>query len=159
MVQPADLRKFNYLSHLRRLDGPRNRCIFRQTRSFKDSTRELQADINDALLETIHKSELKDWAEFGKIRAAYEKKLKDPDDVFLDAEERKEELRQKSKVRFQFLRRTGIDSNPSAIVDVNASCVPDTVIRGICFDRNTEILFRHGRGQELESFRAYHLSH
>jgi hypothetical protein len=67
------------------------------TRLFQGFTQELQAEINDALLETIHKRELNDWAEFGKIRAAHEKRLRDPDDVLLDAEDRKRELRKKSK--------------------------------------------------------------
>jgi len=41
----------------------------------------------------MHQDELDDWAQFGEVRATYEKNLKDPDDVFLDAEERKQELR------------------------------------------------------------------
>jgi hypothetical protein len=67
----------------------------KHTRLYQGFTQELQAEINDALLEAIHKNELDDWAQFGKIRAAHEKKLKDPDDVLLDAEERKQELRKK----------------------------------------------------------------
>jgi hypothetical protein len=45
----------------------------------------------------MHQEELNDWAEFGKVRAAYEKQLKDPDDVFLEAEERRRELGRKAK--------------------------------------------------------------
>ncbi len=75
---------------------------FQQTRRFssKDLTvyqglaQELQADINQSLLETIHQDELDDWARFGKVSAAREKELRDPDDVFLHAEERR---RQKQK--------------------------------------------------------------
>lgn len=64
---------------------------------FQGYAQELQAEINSELLEGMHQSELDDWARFGEIRATYEKKLKDPDDVFLDAEERKRKLRKTSK--------------------------------------------------------------
>jgi hypothetical protein len=53
---------------------------------------ELQAEINQELLETMHAMELEDWGEFGKIRQAEEKRLRDPDDVFIHAQERKEEI-------------------------------------------------------------------
>ena len=73
---------------------------FQQTRRFnsKDLTiyqglaQELQADINQCLLETLHQDELDDWARFGKVSAAREKELRDPDDVFVHAEERKKQL-------------------------------------------------------------------
>jgi hypothetical protein len=42
---------------------------------------ELQAEINQELLETMHAMELEDWGRFGKIRQAEEKRLRDPDDV------------------------------------------------------------------------------
>ncbi len=75
-----------------------------QTRLFnsKDLTvyqglvQELQADINQNLLETIHQNELDDWARFGKVSAAREKELRDPDDVFIHAEERRRELKKQS---------------------------------------------------------------
>jgi hypothetical protein len=61
-------------------------------------TQELQADINQELLEIMHQDELDDWGRFGKIRQAEEKRLRDPDDVFIQAEERRKELaRQKKK--------------------------------------------------------------
>ncbi|HET9285286.1 MAG TPA: hypothetical protein VFR24_25315 [Candidatus Angelobacter sp.] len=73
--------------------------VFNQTlaKRFQGFTQELQADINNTLLETMHQDELDDWGRFGKVRAAYEKELKDPDDVFLEAEERRQELAKKSK--------------------------------------------------------------
>jgi hypothetical protein len=67
------------------------------TRRFQGYAQELQAEINSELLEDMHQSELQDWAEFGKIRAAYEKQIKDPDDALLDAEERKRELKRQKK--------------------------------------------------------------
>ena len=73
---------------------------FQQTRRFnsKDLTvyqglaQELQAEINQTLLETLHDDELDDWARFGKVSGAWEKELRDPDDVFIAAEKRKKQL-------------------------------------------------------------------
>ena len=64
---------------------------------FRGYAQELQAEINSELLEGMHQSELNDWARFGEVRAAYEKTIKDPDDVLMDAEERKKELSNKTK--------------------------------------------------------------
>ena len=66
-------------------------------RRFQGYAQELQAEINSDLLEGMHQSELDDWARFGQVRAAYEETIKDPDDVLLDAEERRRELRKKHK--------------------------------------------------------------
>jgi hypothetical protein len=57
-----------------------------------DAAAEVANIIQESRVFRVHKSELEDWAQFGKVRAAYEKKLKDPDDVLLEAEERKKEL-------------------------------------------------------------------
>jgi hypothetical protein len=67
------------------------------TRLFQGYTQELQAEINQELLETMHATELEDWGRFGKIRQAEEKRLQDPDDVFIHAEERRKELAKKRK--------------------------------------------------------------
>jgi hypothetical protein len=72
---------------------------FQETRRFnsKDLTvyqglaQELQAEINQSLLETLEQDELEDWARFGKVSAAREKELRDPDDVFILAKERRKE--------------------------------------------------------------------
>jgi hypothetical protein len=50
----------------------------------------------------LHQLELDDWNEYGKARQKYEKHLRDPDDVFIQAEERRKQLakqRKKSKSR------------------------------------------------------------
>jgi hypothetical protein len=69
----------------------------KQTRLFQGFTQELQAEMNQELLEIMHSTELDDWGRFGKVRQAQEKELRDPDDVFILAKERKEELRKKRK--------------------------------------------------------------
>jgi hypothetical protein len=53
--------------------------------------------MNQELLDTMHSTELDDWSRFGKIRQAEEKRTTDPDDMFIHAEERRQELRKKPK--------------------------------------------------------------
>ncbi|MGC2694169.1 MAG: hypothetical protein WA738_00100 [Candidatus Angelobacter sp.] len=59
---------------------------------YQGYTQELQAEINEELLETLHSTELKDWNRYGKVRQAREKELRDPGDVVIRAEERRKEL-------------------------------------------------------------------
>ena len=66
-------------------------------RDFQGYTQELQAEINQELLEILHGAELDDWSRYGKVRQAREKELRDPDDVFIHAEERRRELAKKKK--------------------------------------------------------------
>jgi hypothetical protein len=66
-------------------------------RNFQGFTRELQAEINEELLDTLHQAELDDWNRFGKVREAWEKSIRDPDDVFIQAEERRKELAKRKK--------------------------------------------------------------
>jgi hypothetical protein len=60
-------------------------------------TQELQAEINQEFLEDLHQLELDDWNRFGKVRQAREKELRDPDDVFIQAKERKKQLAKQRK--------------------------------------------------------------
>jgi hypothetical protein len=48
-------------------------------------------------LEILHSAELDDWSRYGKVRQAREKELRDPDDVFIHAEERRKELAKQRK--------------------------------------------------------------
>jgi hypothetical protein len=66
-------------------------------RIYQGYTQELQAEINQELLETLHEAELDDWGRFGKVRQAREKELRDPDDVLIQAEERRKELAKQGK--------------------------------------------------------------
>ena len=58
---------------------------------------ELQAEFNQEFLEELHSLELDDWGRYGKAREKYEKHLRDPDDVFIHAEERRKELAKKQR--------------------------------------------------------------
>lgn len=60
-------------------------------------TQEVQLEINTLLLGPLDSLEHDDWAVFGKVRIAQEKRLRDPDDVFIHAEERRKELAKQGK--------------------------------------------------------------
>jgi hypothetical protein len=86
----------NIVSHCRTLQEA-GIVSAKSTRLFQGYAQELQAEMNEELLETMHQTELDDWGRFGKIRQAQEKRLRDPDDVFIQAEERRKELAKKQK--------------------------------------------------------------
>lgn len=67
------------------------------TRLYQSYAQELQAEINQDVLETLDGIESHDMFRFGKVRSAREKELRDPDDVFIHAEERRQELARQSK--------------------------------------------------------------
>ena len=58
---------------------------------------ELQAEFNQEFLDTLHQLELDDWGRHGRVREKWEKYLRDPDDVFIHAEERRKELARQRK--------------------------------------------------------------
>src|SRR6478736_8062196 len=64
----------------------------RDLREMRGLTQELQLEINTGLLDSVEPVENSDWAHFGKVRMAMEKRLRDPDDVFIHAEERRKQL-------------------------------------------------------------------
>jgi hypothetical protein len=88
----------NIVSHCRTLQEA---GIFRpkDIRLYQGLTQELQSEINELLLEGMHDIEFADWARFGKIRQAEEKRLRDPADVLIHAEEYKRSQVRKRKKR------------------------------------------------------------
>lgn len=60
---------------------------------FEGFAQELQAEMNQEFVETLNDLELHDWYRFGKMRQAWEKYLKDPDDVFFEVRDRLGQLR------------------------------------------------------------------
>jgi hypothetical protein len=62
------------------------------TRELQGFTQELQSEFNQDFLLDWHQTEFDDWNRFGKVRQAQEKRLRDPDDVFIHARERQQEL-------------------------------------------------------------------
>jgi hypothetical protein len=90
-------RAFDFITEQVRVLGKAGMLERGMLRTLQGYTQELQAEINQELLETMHQPELDDWGRFGKIRQAEEKRLRDPDDVFIHAEERRQELKKKPK--------------------------------------------------------------
>ena len=85
---------------VRHLHALRNTGLFKSkaAKLFPGFAQELQAEFNQEFLSDLHDMELEDWNEYGKARQRWEKHLRDPDDVFIHAEERRKELaKQKRK--------------------------------------------------------------
>ncbi|HEV8493086.1 MAG TPA: hypothetical protein VGR76_12485 [Candidatus Angelobacter sp.] len=66
---------------------------------FPGFAQELQAEFNQEFLSDLHQLELDDWGRYGKVRQRWEKYLRDPDDVFIQAEERRKQLAKQRKKR------------------------------------------------------------
>lgn len=66
---------------------------------YASAAQELQAEINEDLLNTLSSIEGDDSARFGKVRQEWEKEIRDPNDVFLLAEERRKEIARQRKPR------------------------------------------------------------
>jgi hypothetical protein len=79
----------------------RNTGLFKSkvAKLFPGFAQELQAEFNQQFLEDLHQIELDDWGRYGEIRQKWEKHLRDPDDVFIHAEERKKQLAKQRKKR------------------------------------------------------------
>jgi aminoglycoside phosphotransferase (APT) family kinase protein len=73
--------------------------VFRSkfTRLYQAFAQELQAEINEEVLAILHDIETDDVNRFGKVRDARDKELRDPDDVFIRAKERRRELAEQRK--------------------------------------------------------------
>ncbi len=83
--------------------------VFRSkfTRMHQAFAQELQAEINEEVLGILHGIESDDLYRFGKVRDAREKELRDPDDVFIHARERRRELAQQRKKQPKRGNRSG----------------------------------------------------
>jgi hypothetical protein len=93
----------NIVAHCRALQesgilGPKD------TRLYQSYAQELQAEINQDLVSAMDQIESHDQFRFGKARLAREKELRDPDDVFIHAEERRRELAQATQETPPFAR-------------------------------------------------------
>jgi len=87
------------VQHLQTLQGT---GLFKSkaAKLFPSFAQELQAEFNQEFLSDLHDLELEDWNRYGKARQQWEKHLRDPDDVLLQAEERKKQLaKQRKKTR------------------------------------------------------------
>lgn len=83
--------------------------VFRSkfTRLHQAFAQELQAEINEEVLGILHDIETDDLNRFGKVRDARDKELRDPDDVFIHAKERRRELVKQRKKQPRGRKRAG----------------------------------------------------
>ena len=77
------------------------------TRLHQAFAQELQAEINEEALSTLLNIETDDLNRFGRVRDARDKELRDPDDVFIHAEERRRELAKQGKKRPRGRKQAG----------------------------------------------------
>jgi hypothetical protein len=61
-----------------RLDELKNLLSPQDLKDMRGLTQEIQLGINTAVLDTLDSVENDDWAQFGKVRVALEKRLKTP---------------------------------------------------------------------------------
>jgi len=90
-------RSFDFI--VQHLDALQKTGLFKSkaAKLFPDFAQELQVEFNQEFIENLHQFELDDWGSYGNAREKYEKHLRDPDDVFIHAEERRKELAQQRK--------------------------------------------------------------
>ncbi len=60
-------------------------------RSFQVKIEEIRAETNHELTQSTCEREQKDWYRFAKKRHAWEKQFEDPDDVYIEVQEREQE--------------------------------------------------------------------
>jgi len=114
-AQKAQLYRILYrlnLSFVRIVDSCRElqgTGVFRSkfARLHQAFAQELQAEINEEVLGILHGMEADDQYRFGKVRDARDKELRDPDDVFIHARERRKELAQQRKKQPKGRKRAG----------------------------------------------------
>ena len=104
----------NIVAHCRALResgilGPKD------TRLYQSYAQELQAEINEDVMAIMNEFELRDMHRFGKVRLAREKELRDPDDVFIHAEERRRELARQGKKPPALKKSKPLRSQPSNV--------------------------------------------
>jgi hypothetical protein len=62
-------------------------------REFQVVVEETRAWANFDVLETMHGRELDDWTRFGRVRRRWEKRYRDPEDIFVEADKLKRKRR------------------------------------------------------------------
>jgi hypothetical protein len=82
------------------------------TRLYQSYAQELQAEINEEVVALLDEVELRDMHRFGKVRLAREKELRDPDDVFIHAEERRKEIARQQQKNKSLARKKPLASSP-----------------------------------------------
>jgi hypothetical protein len=73
-----DLFRLNRAFHVavQTLDGLAQFLSAQELKDMRGLTQEVQTEINGLVLERLHSTEMDDWAQFGKVRIAMEKRLR-----------------------------------------------------------------------------------
>jgi hypothetical protein len=69
----------------------------RYMREYRVMSEELRADVNHRLIETLQDREEKDWAHFGRLARRRERRLRDPNDVLIEAKRLRAKQQQQKK--------------------------------------------------------------
>jgi hypothetical protein len=101
----------NIVAHCRALEESRILSP-KFTRLYQSYAQELQAEINEDVVAIMDEVELRDMHRFGKVRLAREKELRDPDDVFIHAEERRKEIARQQQKNKSLARKKALASSP-----------------------------------------------
>jgi hypothetical protein len=101
----------NIVAHCRAL-GESRVLTPKFTRLYQSYAQELQAEINDEVIDTLERLEFDDMFRFGKVRIAREKELRDPDDVFIHAEERRKQIARQQHKNKSSARKKALASSP-----------------------------------------------
>ena len=64
-----------------------------------------RAETNEELIETLHDYELEESARFEQMQRSWEKQRNDPDDIFFEANRRKQEIKEQIKELQRALER------------------------------------------------------
>jgi hypothetical protein len=81
-------------------------CERRFLREYHALSEELRCDVNHRLMESLRHREERDWARFGRITLEREKRLRDPNDVLLEADRiRTQRRRRKQQAKPQRKRK------------------------------------------------------
>lgn len=81
--------------------------------AFKVSLEHTRAQANEELIETLHEYELEQSAHFDDMEREWEGRLKDPDDVFFAARDRKQEINEQIRTLQKGLDRQKIKRRPN----------------------------------------------
>ena len=65
--------------------------------AFKVELEHTRANANDELMETLREYEQEEGSRFWEMQKQWDDQLKDPDDVFFEAKDRKQEIKEKMK--------------------------------------------------------------
>jgi hypothetical protein len=65
--------------------------------AFKIELEHTRASANDELMEVLHQHEMNEAGRFDQMRKQWDDQFKDPDDIFFEAQDRKQEIKKKVK--------------------------------------------------------------